>query len=65
MNRPPIDLKNPATRVGFTATPFIAGCTDQLKLYDVLQKKEEQKSKDAGENYCRFVLIFIDVGYKG
>ena len=50
--------------MGFQATPFIAGCTDQLKLYDVLQKKEEQKSKDAGENYCRFVLIFIDVRYR-
>ena len=52
--RPPIDPYDPATRVGFQATPFIAGCTDQLQLYHVLQKKAEKKAEADGNNYYRY-----------
>lgn len=31
----PVDLKDPGTRVGFQATPIIAGFTDQLQMYKV------------------------------
>ena len=53
--RPPIDLSNPATRVGFQATPFIAGCTDQLQMYNIVEKKKEQKASDAGKNFYEYV----------
>ena len=33
--RPAVDLRDPGTRVGFQATPIIAGFTDQLKMYKV------------------------------
>ena len=38
-----VDLKDPATRIGFQATPIIAGCTDQLKMFQMIKAKKSSK----------------------